>query len=119
MSVTAGHATSTFRASDVCRQIRRLFREKKPSPSEETQLDALLGAAQRLSEKRNSYLHSAWSETSAGQAVLQSDTHQWEQAPSETEVERVTSEILAVGRKINDARLHGLISKAVARYRRK
>ena len=60
-------ATNGERISDLRNRVKRLFVETKPAPSELTRLDALLGAARRLSEKRNTILHSVWSETLAGE----------------------------------------------------
>ena len=60
-------------------------------------------------------MHRAWSETEAGQAILQGEDLQSGAAPSVAVIERVTSEILALGKKINDARLHGFIHDVVQR----
>lgn len=110
-------ATNRNPTSEVRNKIKKLFREKKPFPSEETQLEALLGAAQRLSEKRNAFLHSAWSETEAGEAIQKQENHQWGRAPSQAEVDQVTSEILELAKKINDARLTGFICGVVRRHK--
>lgn len=111
-------ATSGRFTSEIRKQIRRLFKEKKPLASEETQLDAFLGAARRLSEKRNCFLHSAWSETKAN-ALIKGEDHQWQAAPSAEEVDQVTSEILALAKSLNYARKHGFIHDVVKRYKEK
>lgn len=120
LSVTeALDATNRNRISDVRNKIKRLFKEKKPLPSEEVQLDALLGESTRLSQERNDYLHSAWSETESGEALLKQENYQWGPAPSQSEVDHIASSILQLGRKINDARLHGFISQVVKRHKEK
>lgn len=111
-------ATQGARASDVRKRIKKLFREKRPKPSEETKLDALLGEAARLSERRNSYLHSAWSETEAGETVHRDDSHTWGAAPTEDEVEQTASKLIDLGDRINKARRTGFISEVVERSRR-
>ena len=59
-------ATNRVYTSEVRRIIRRLFKELRPSPSEQIELESLRGAADRLTKKRNDFLHSAWSQTDAG-----------------------------------------------------
>jgi hypothetical protein len=105
-------ATQGERISDLRKRIRRLFVEKKPAASELVKLDALLGAAQRLSENRNGIFHSAWSQTDAGNAVLKREDHHWAAAPSASEVNAITVQILALVGTINDARLHGFLHEA-------
>lgn len=100
---------------DLRNKIRQLFKDKKPTSLEKNTLDALLGRAKRLSEKRHSYLHRAWSETDAGHAVVKGEDHLWEPAPSVSEVERVASEILTLGERLNHDRLHGFIRDVVLR----
>jgi hypothetical protein len=99
----------------VRRIIRKLFKELRPSPSEQIELESLLGAADRLTKKRNDFLHSAWSQTDAGITVLKGEDHQWETAPSESDIDQVTSEIFALAQKINQARLDGLIYRVAER----
>ncbi len=108
-------ATEGDRISDLRNKIRQLFKDKKPTSLEKNTLDALLGRAKRLSEKRHSYLHRAWSETDAGHAVVKGEDHLWEPAPSVSEVERVASEILTLGERLNHDRLHGFIRDVVLR----
>ena len=110
-------ATSGDSTSEVRRRIKKLFKEKKPVPSEETQLDSLLGAARRLSEKRNAFLHSAWSQTEAGEIILKQEDHQWGPAPSKEQVDQITDQIMGLANKINDARLTGFISEVVKRHK--
>ena len=108
-------ATNRESISDVRKRLRSLFLEKKPTPSEVSKLDSLLGATRRLSEKRNGFLHSAWSETEAGEAVLKGEDYRWGAAPTKEQVDNVTTEILELVGKINDARLGGFIHEVVVK----
>jgi hypothetical protein len=101
--------------AELRKKIKKRFKKHHPSPAETYRLDELLEKARLLSEKRNSYLHRAWSETQAGQALLYGEGLQLEAAPSEAAVERVVSEILALGKKINYARRYGFIHEVVQR----
>ena len=101
--------------SDLRKRIKKRFKKHNPSAAEASRLDEFLEKAKLLSGKRNSYMHRAWSETEAGQTVLQGEDLQLGAAPSEAVIERVTSEILVLGKKINDARLHGFIHDVVQR----
>jgi len=108
-------ATNGERISDLRKRIRKLFVEKKPPASEVAKLDVLLGAAHRLSEKRNNILHSAWSETQAGAAVVKGEDYHWSPAPSKDEVNEFTDEILELVRRINNARTSGFLYEATKR----
>jgi hypothetical protein len=101
--------------AELRKKIKKRFKKHHSSPEETYRLDELLEKARLLSEKRNSYLHRAWSETQAGQALLYGEGLQLEAAPSEAAVERVVSEILALGKKINYARRYGFIHEVVQR----
>jgi hypothetical protein len=97
------------------KKVKRRFKKHHPSAAETSRLDELLEKAKLLSEKRNSYVHRAWSETPEGQAILLGEGLQSEAAPSEAAIERVASDLLALGKKINYARLHGFIDGVVKR----
>jgi hypothetical protein len=101
--------------SDLRKRIKKRFKKHNPSAAEASRLDELLEKAKLLSGKRNSYMPRAWSETEAGQAILQGEDLQLGAAPSVAVIERVASEILVLGKKINDARLHGFIHDVVQR----
>jgi len=101
--------------SDLRKRIKKRFKKHNPSAAETYRLDELLEKAKLLSGKRNSYMHRAWSKTEAGQAILLGEDLQLGAAPSEAVIERVASEILALGKQINDARLHGFIHDVVQR----
>lgn len=88
---------------------------KKPTHEEAVKLNALLGKAKRLSERRNDYYHAAWSVSEAGQPIIKLEDHSWGPAPSKEEVERVASDILALGIELNTERLHGFINSVAIR----
>jgi hypothetical protein len=108
-------ATEGDRISDLRIKIKQLFKERGATALERNSLGALLGRAKLLSEKRHAYLHRTWSETPEGQAVVKGEDYQWEPAPSDAELERVASEILALGEKLNHERRHGFIQEVVQR----
>lgn len=109
-------ATSQDRTVDLRERLKAMFKEQKPTAQEKCRLDALLERAKRLTESRNAYLHAAWSETPAGQAIIKGDDHSWESAPTKDKVERVTKDILELAVEINESRLaNGFISKIIQR----
>jgi hypothetical protein len=110
-------ATSGDRTSDVRKKIKKLFKDCGATELEKARLDALLGASKRLSEQRNEFLHSAWSKTSAGEAVIKGDDYQWKPAPSDEQVNNVTTEILELVESLNQARLYGFISEVIERHK--
>ena len=97
------------------KKVKRLFKKHNPSAAETSRLNELFEKAKLLSEQRHSYLHRAWSATPEGLAILLGEGLQSEAAPSEAAIDRVTSEILALAKKINYARLHGFIDEVVKR----
>jgi hypothetical protein len=101
--------------SDLRKKIKKRFKKHDPTAAEIYRLDELLEKAKLLSGKRNSYMHRAWSETEAGKVVLHEEDLHMGAAPPEAAIERVASEILALGKQINDARLHGFIHEVVQR----
>jgi hypothetical protein len=103
------------RTAFVRKRIRRLFLEKNPEPEDIAQLEELLNEAKKLSGKRNDLLHSAWSESPAGQPIIKSEDHTWGLAPSKEEVDRITSEIVNLGNQINHERLHGFIQRVASK----
>ena len=101
--------------SDLRKRIKKRFKKYHPTAAETYRLDELLEKAKLLSGKRNSYMHRAWSETEAGQVILHEEDLHLGAAPPEAAIERVASEILALGKQINNARLHGFIQEVVQR----
>jgi len=83
---------------------------------EKANLDALLGRAKRLSEKRHSYLHRAWSETDARRVVMKGEDHEWGSAPSEKQILQVVEVLSSLVAEINKARLNGFIKNVVSRF---
>ena len=108
--------TEGDRLSDLRIRIKQLFKERRPTALEKTELDALLGQAKRLSEKRHSYLHRAWSQTAAGRATMKGEDHRWGPAPSEEQILQVVEELLSLVSAINEARLTGFIKNVISRF---
>ncbi|HYM88154.1 MAG TPA: hypothetical protein VES92_03475 [Nitrospiraceae bacterium] len=101
--------------SALRKKIKKRFKKHDPTAAEIYRLDELLEKAKLLSGKGNSYLYRAWSETEAGQVVLHEEVLDLRTAPPEAAIQRVVSEILALGKQINDAHLHGFIHDVVQR----
>jgi len=110
-------ATDGNRISDLRVRVKPLFKERHPTALEKTELDALLGRAKRLSEKKNTYLHNAYSQTAAGRATVKNEDHRWGPAPSEAEIKKVTEDILRLANELNTARLNGFIKDVVLRHK--
>jgi hypothetical protein len=110
-------ATEGERISDLRERVKRLFKERQPTALEKNQLDALLGRAKLFSEERNTYLHSVFSETPEGRAIMKDANHRWGPAPSESAIDDVTKGILRLAKELNDARLNGFIKRVVARHK--
>ncbi len=102
--------------SELRKRIKKRFKKHHPTAAETYRLDELLEKTKLLSGKRNSYMHRAWSKTEAGQIILHEEDFHLGTAPPEAAIERVASEIVALGKQINDARLHGFIHDVVQRH---
>jgi hypothetical protein len=103
-------ATAEDRMPDLRARIKHLFKEKKATTTEKVKLDALLHKAKQLTEKRNDYLHAAYSRTREGQALMQDVDHVWGPAPTADQVQKVTDALLTLYKTLNDARLRGFIA---------
>ncbi len=108
-------ATSQDRMPALRERIKQLFKEHKATPTEKVRLDALLQRAKRLTDKRNNFLHSVWSSTPEGRALMKGADHAWGPAPTAEDVQTVTSDLLALYQELNDARLHGFIAQVANR----
>lgn len=119
LSSTSGSTNlgSTTRkgVSYLRKKTKRLFKKLNPTVAEKSQLDALLEKAKILSEKRHAYMHRIWSLTPEGKSVLHQEGLHVEAAPSEAAIERLTSDLLALGKKITYARLHGFMHEVTQR----
>ena len=95
-------------------KINELFLATGPTPDDQLKLNSLLARAKNLSKMRNHYLHSAWSVTEAGKALIHGEDHVWKPAPTKEEVDRLTVNIVTLAKEINYERLHGFIKKSLA-----
>ena len=84
--------------SDLRKRIKKRFKKLHPTAAETYRLDELLEKTKLL------------------QAILLEEDLRLGAAPPEAAIERVASEILALGKQINDARLHGFIHDVVQRH---
>ena len=112
---TSLESTKRKGVSFLRKKIKRLFKKLDPTVAEKSQLDELLEKAKLLSEKRHLYLHRAWSQTPEGMLILNRERLSVETAPTEAAINRVTSDLLALGKKLNHARLHGFIHDVMQR----
>lgn len=104
-------STEEDRTTDLRERVKQLFKEKRPTATEKTQLDALLQRAKRLTEQRNAYLHSVWSSTSEGQALMKGADHSWGPAPTVFDVISVAEDLAQLTKDLNAARLRGFIAQ--------
>lgn len=110
-------ATRYDRLDDLRDRIKQLFKDNKATAQDKTKLDALLNKGKRLSSKRHSYMHSAWSATPSGIALIKSeDDHSWGPAPEKEQVEDLALKIFLLARALNKERLHGFIAQVVTRH---
>lgn len=110
-------ATSEDRISDLRNRIQRLFKERKPTEREKAQLDALLHRAKQYSDNRNTYIHSTWSTTDSGQALMKGADHRWGPAPTPAEVAALTDKIRSLRKELDQARRDGFIAQVVQRHK--
>jgi hypothetical protein len=78
------------------------------------ELGDLIDRAERASDRRNKFLHSLYAKELDGEPMLVGNDHTWEPLPTPEELTELAKEIITIADEIHEARLHGLLAKAIA-----
>lgn len=107
-------ATSTIGVYDLRKKIKKLFRQKSDDEAARIKLDALLGKAGRLSNKRNRLIHRPWAKDTHGSYVVKEEDHVWGPPPSAEELNQLAEDIWKIMVELNTARLKGFVKEALS-----
>lgn len=107
-------ATSKKGVYDLRKKIKKLFEQKSANEVAKTKLDALLGKAERLSNKRNRLIHRPWAKDAHGKWVVKEEDHVWGPPPSAEELNQLAEGIWKIVIDLNTARLKGFIEKVLS-----
>jgi hypothetical protein len=110
-------ATAGMKVYKLRDKIQKLFKEQSPDESVKIILDALLGKAKRLLDKRIKLMHRPWAIDSRGQWVVKEESHAWGLPPSIDELNQLAKDISATAVELNTARLRGFIKVVLSKRR--
>ena len=106
-------ATAYEGSSALRERIRKLARQKLGEGAPLLKLQALMTRAGRLTEKRNDLTHGLWAEELDGDPGVMSAPGELRPLPSVDELKTLASEIEALTKELNVARLEGFLKIAM------
>ena len=107
-------ATTRENSSVLRGRIRKLAKQRLGDGAPLVKLQALLTRAQRATDRRNRLIHEVCGRIlDEPDAQLLADDHTWKPLPSVTELDDLASELDAIVRELNNARLGGFILLAL------
>ena len=109
-------STEGSRMPDVQDRVKKLAKERKLPESVKTRLEACLNNARTLSRKRHELVHRAVRMDKDGNIFQKRDDHTWGKAPTVTELNKLSKEILRLSDQINEERLTGFIRDSCDKY---
>ena len=94
-------------------RVRKLAKQKVGEGDALVHLDALLARAGRATRRRNELLHALWAAQLDGQGLIRGEDGKWYDHPTVSELDALVSELDAVTRDLNWARLEGFLKEAL------
>lgn len=114
--VSIGQAldATAFEGSRALRErIKKLARQRLGEGKALVQLQALLERCRRASDKRNKFTHNIWAQELDGDPKIQDGNLGWSPPPTIEDLTALASELEAVTKELNEARLHGYLAEAL------
>ena len=109
----ASYALKYENISSLRQRIKKLTRKELGEGKALLKLQALLGRAEQVSDKRNKYIHGLWVKELDGDPgimVVSGDIHP---LPTVQELESLDNEIAELTQELNTARLEGFLKEAL------
>jgi len=100
-------------------RIRKLARQQLGEGQPLLKLQALIKRCQRVTEKRNELVHCVWAKELDGEAQLRIADHTSHPLPTRQELSDLSNEIRGLTNALNQARLEGFLSEALAERKNK
>lgn len=96
-------------------RIRKLARQSLGEGKPLLKLQALLERCRRATDKRNDLIHNIWAKELDGEPLRRSADHTWHSIPTVKELKALAKEFNDLIETLNNARLHGFLSEALAK----
>jgi hypothetical protein len=110
LDATAFEGTSTLRD-----RVKKLARQRLGEGAALLKVQALVERCRRVTDLRNSFVHSVWAEELDGPALRRDDQNQWVPIPTTGDLAKLADDILKLTTELNDARLMGFLAEALAK----
>lgn len=94
-------------------RINKLARKKLGESETLLKLQAILGRAERVTDKRNEYIHSIWAKELDGDPGIMDETGILKPLPTINELEQLGDEIEDITNELNHARLKGFLAESL------
>lgn len=94
-------------------RIKKLGKKELKESKALLKLQALLGRAERVTEKRNKFIHGIWAKEHDGDPGIMGDLGELHPLPTIKELESLANEMAEVTQELNDARLFGFLQEAI------
>ena len=102
-----------FRSRSLRKRINKLARKELGDSKALLKLQAVLGRAEGVTDKRNKYIHSIWAKELDGDPGIMGVSGQLKPLPTIKELEELSKEIEEITKELNQARLEGFIFDAL------
>ena len=109
------HATHYTNSSELRKRIQKIGKQRLGEGQALLKLQAFLGRADELTEKRNEFIHSTWGHELDGEPVVRKSGNNWQPAPDAETLDVLNQSIFNLISEIRDARFGGFIEKALAK----
>jgi hypothetical protein len=94
-------------------RINKLSKKELGESKALLKLQALLGRAERVTEKRNKFIHGLWAKELDGDPGIMGVPGELHPLPTVEELKNLADEIAAITQELNEARLHGFLKEAL------
>jgi hypothetical protein len=94
-------------------RINKLGKKELGESKALLKLQAILGRAERVTEKRNKYIHGLWAKELGGDPGIMGVPGELYPLPTVEELEKLANEIAEIIQELNEARLEGFLKTAL------
>ncbi len=109
----ASYALKYEGSRSLRKRINKLARKELGDSKALLKLQAVLGRAEGVTDKRNKYIHSIWAKELDGDPGIMGVSGQLKPLPTIKELEELSKEIEEITKELNQARLEGFIFDAL------
>ena len=109
----AFHALKYESSRSLRKKIYKLGKKQLGEGETLLKLQAILGRAERATDKRNEYIHSIWAKELDGDPGIVSVSGKLNPLPTIEELEDLGKEIEGITQELNQARLEGFLAEAL------